>query len=179
MKAAIQPATQEYLASLHTREDDYAQHLNLGDYYMDQRRLPEAVAEFERAAYWRPQFAPPLVNAAIVYSQMGNMQKAEATLRSAIAAEPVQPAAHFDLGLLLAEAGRAADAQSELRKTLELDGNNAAAAYNLAVLIGKSNPSEALALCRKAAALDPQNPKYSSAVSYYLAVHDQAARGQR
>lgn len=34
-KAAIQSATQEYIASLHTREDDYAQHLNLGSFHLD------------------------------------------------------------------------------------------------------------------------------------------------
>jgi len=177
MKAAIQPATQEYIASLHSRADDYAQHLNLGIFYQDQRELPEAVAEYERAAFLRPQFAPPLVNEAVVYSQMGEMQKAETALRHAIAAEPAQPAAHFNLGLLLAETGHVDEAKKELRKTLELDGGNAQAAYNLAVLVGNKNPSEALALCRKAAGLVPDNPKYTNAVAYYQARQTQAASG--
>jgi tetratricopeptide (TPR) repeat protein len=177
-KAAVQPAMQEYIASLHIRQDDYAQRLNLGNFYQDRGKLKEAAAEYERAAVLRPQFAPPLVNAAVVYSQLGEMRKAEAALRQAIAAEPAQPAAHFNLGLLLAETGGRAEAEAELRKTLELDGANAAAAYNLAVLIGNGNPAEALALCRRAAGLDPENPKYQDAVAYYRARQIQAARGR-
>ena len=174
-KAAIQAATQEYIASLHTRVDDYAQHLNLGNFYMDRRELNEAIAEYERAAFLRPQFAPPLVNASVAYSQLGDMQKAEGALRRAIAAEPTQPAAHFNLGLLLAETGHRDEAEKELRRTLELDASNAAAAYNLAVLVGNENPREALALCQKAAALSPENPKYRNAVAYYEARRSQAA----
>jgi tetratricopeptide (TPR) repeat protein len=168
-RASIQPATQEYLASLHTRPDDYAQHLNLGNFHSDRRELKEAVTEYERAALLRPQFAPPLVNAAVVYSQIGDMPRAEAALRRAIVSEPAQPAAHFNLGLLLAETGYRKEAAKELRRTLELDGTNAAAAYNLAVLIATENPGEALALCRKAAMLRPDDPKYKSAVTYYEA----------
>jgi tetratricopeptide (TPR) repeat protein len=177
-QAAIQPATEEYIASLHIRQDDYAQRLNLGNFHQDRGELKEAAAEYERAARLRPQFAPPLVNAAVVYSQLGQMQKAEAALRRAISAEPAQPAAHFNLGLLLAETGRRAEAQKELRQTLQLDGTSAAAAYNLAVLIGNENPAEALALCRKAAGLSPENPQYRNAVAYYQARRSQATTGR-
>jgi Flp pilus assembly protein TadD len=142
---------------------------------MDRRELNEAVVEYERAALLRPQFAPPLVNASVVYSQLGDMQKAEGALRRAIAAEPAQPAAHFNLGLLLAETGHSEEAKKELRKTIELDAANAAAAYNLAVLIGNENPGEALALCQKAAGLSPENSKYRDAVAYYAAHRSQAA----
>ena len=176
--AAIQSATQEYIASLHTRDDDYAQHLNLGNFHMDRGELKDAVAEYERSAFLRPQFAPPLVNVSVVYSQLGDMEKAEDALRRAIAAEPAQPAAHFNLGLLLAETRRSNEAEKELRKTLELDGGNAQAAYNLAILVGNVNPCEALALCRKAARLSPENPKYRNAVAYYQARRIQAASGR-
>lgn len=81
------------------RQDDYAQHLNLGNYYAGRKELQQAVAEYERAAVPR---AP-------------------------------------------------------------------AAAYNLAVLIGTTNPSEALALCRKALVLNPEIPRYRSAAEYYAA----------
>ncbi len=166
---AIQPATQEYLASLRTRPDDYAQLMELGSFYSDRKNLQSAIAEYERAAELRPGFAPPLVNASVVYSQLGNLPKAELALRRAIVAEPSQSVAHFDLGLLLAETGRREEAESELRKALELDTTNAPARYNLAVLIGGDNPAEALALCRKAAQLSPQDPKYQSAVAYFQA----------
>lgn len=166
-RAAVQSATGEYLTSLTIRQDDFAQHLNLGNYYADRKQPKEAAAEYERAAALRPGFAPPLVNASVVYSQLGDTQKAEDALRRAIAAEPRSAAAHFNLGLLLAEMGHHDEAIKELRKAVDLDSGNAAAAYNLAVLIGTNNPKEALALCRKALQLNPENPKYRSAVAYY------------
>ncbi len=167
IKPAVQSATQEYLSSLNIRQDDFAQHLNLGNYYANRKELPAAVAEYEKSAVLRPGFAPPLVNASVVYSQLGDNQKAEDALRRAIIAEPANSAAHFNLGLLLAETGRNDEAMKELRESLKLDDSNPAAAYNLAVLVGPGNPAEALALCRNASRLDPQNPKYRSAVDYY------------
>lgn len=166
-RAGIELATQEYLASLTFRQDDYAQHMNMGNFHGNRGELKEAIEEYEKAVVLRPQFAPPLVNEAVAYSQLKEMSKAEAALRRAIAAEPAEPAAHFNLGLLLAEIGQPEEAEKELRKSLELDPSNAAAAYDLAVLVGQENPKEALALCEKAAKLNPDNPKYGSAVEYY------------
>jgi tetratricopeptide (TPR) repeat protein len=166
-RASVQSATQEYIASLTTRQDDFAQHLNYGNFHANRKELNDAVVEYERAASLRPNLAPPLVNASVVYSQLGNMAKAEDALRRAIAADPTESAAHFNLGLLLAETGHQDAAMKELRKTLQLDKSNSAAAYNLAALMGPTNPAEALALSRQAAANDPQNPKYASAVAYY------------
>ena len=64
------------------------------------------MGEYEKVGYLRPDFAPPLVNAAVAYSQLGDMPKAESALHRAIAAEPKEPSAHFNLGLLLAETGQ-------------------------------------------------------------------------
>jgi tetratricopeptide (TPR) repeat protein len=166
-RATIQPATQEYIASLTNRQDDFAQHLNMGNFRGNRGELQEAVGEYEKAALLRPDFAPALVNAAVIYSQLGDMPKAEGALRRAIAADPKEPAAHFNLGLLLAETGHHGEAEKELRTAVQLDGSNAAAAYDLAVLVGNKSPADALALCKKAAALDRENPKYSNAVEYY------------
>jgi tetratricopeptide (TPR) repeat protein len=143
--------------------------MELGNFYSERQDLQSAIAEYERAARLRPGFAPALVNASVLYSRQRNFPKAEAALRRAIAAEPSQSVAHFDLGLLLAETGRRGEAEAELRKALELDATNAPVRYNLAVLIGAENPAEALALCRKAAELSPQDPKYQSAVDYFRA----------
>jgi len=176
LRASVQSVTQEYLASLNTRQDDFAQHLNLGNFHANRKELHEAAAEYERAAALRSGVAAPLVNASVVYSQLGNLPKAEDALRRAIAAEPDEPAAHFNLGLLLAEKGQPDDAITELRKTLQLDKSNPAAAYNLAVLVAAKNPAEALALTKQAAVLEPANPKYSNAVAFYQQQLSQSIR---
>ncbi|HTZ33974.1 MAG TPA: tetratricopeptide repeat protein [Methylomirabilota bacterium] len=167
LRPSVQAATKEYVAALNTRQDDFAQHLNLGNFHANRKELNEAAAEYERAAVLRPGIAASLVNASVVYSQLGDLNKAEDALRRAIAADPTEPAAYFNLGLLLAEKGQADEAVKQLRKALQLDKSNAAAAYNLAVLVAPKNPAEALALAKQAAASEPQNPKYSSAVAYY------------
>ena len=136
------------------------------------------MAEYEKAANLRPDFAPPLVNAAVVYSQLGDNPKAESALRRAIAADPKEPAAHFNLGLLLAEMGHPDQAEKELRTAVQLDPSSAAAAYDLAVIVANKNPAEALALCKKAAALDRNNPKYKNAVAFYQAQAITGAAGK-
>ncbi len=98
-RAAIGPATQEYVASLASRQDDFAQHLNMGNFRGNRGDLEGAVVEYEKAAVLRPDFAPPLVNAAVAYSQVGDMSKAESALRRAITAEPTEAAAHFKPGI--------------------------------------------------------------------------------
>ncbi len=113
----VEGAEKEYLNSLTIRQDDYAQHLNLGNYHHNRQELPQAVSEYEKAAALRSGFAPPLVNASVVYSQMGDSQKAEDALQRAIASEPDNAAAHFNMGLLLAEKGQESEAEKELRKT--------------------------------------------------------------
>ena len=90
-------------------------------------------------------------------------------LRRAIAADPKEAAAHFNLGVLFAETAHHDEAEKELRTAVQLDGSNASAAYDLAILVGNKNPAESLALCKKAAALDRENPKYRNAVAFYQA----------
>jgi tetratricopeptide (TPR) repeat protein len=167
LRASVQAATREYFVSLSARQDDFAAHLNLGNFHANRKELHEAVAEYERAAALRSGVAAPLVNASVAYSQLGDLSKAEEALRRAIVAEPNEPAAHFNLGLLLAEEGQREEATKELRKTLQLDKSNPAAAYNLAILVAAKNPAEALALTKQAAAIEPANSKYSRAVAYY------------
>ena len=43
----------------------------------------------------------------------------------------------------------------------------APAAYNLCILTAKDRPKEALSWCRKAAELNPQEPKYAYTLAFY------------
>ena len=43
----------------------------------------------------------------------------------------------------------------------------APAAYNLCILTAKDRPEEALSWCRKAAELNPQEPKYAYTLAFY------------
>jgi tetratricopeptide (TPR) repeat protein len=82
-------------------------------------------------------------------------------------ANPHDPAAAFNLGLLLAEMGEHEQAEAALRAALRADPGHAPAAYNLAVLVGERDPAQAAALCRRAAEQRPQDPKYAFSRAYY------------
>jgi tetratricopeptide (TPR) repeat protein len=162
-------AAEEYVASLKSRPDDYAQHMSLGVLYADRGQSQAALDEYATAIRLRPGWAPPLVNASLVYSALGNDAKAEESLRMAIGIDPGNAAAHFNLGLLLAETGRRADAEASLRRSLALDPKNAPAAFNLAVLVSGTRRAEAIRWCRRAVEADPGEGRYVYTLAFYLA----------
>jgi Tfp pilus assembly protein PilF len=108
-----------------------------------------------------------MVNVAMAYAQMGEQSQAEKSLVKAIKIAPDNAAAHFNLGLLKAEQKRVKEAEKELREAFRLDPKMAPAAYNLCILTIKDRPAEALSWCRKAAELNPQEPKYAYTLAFY------------
>jgi tetratricopeptide (TPR) repeat protein len=99
-----------------------------------------------------------MVNTAMAYAKMGAPDQAEKSLVEAIKIAPDNAAAHFNLGLLQAEQNRVKAAERELREAFRLDPKMAPAAYNLCILTAKDRPEEALSWCRRAVALNPQEP---------------------
>ncbi|MGD0519323.1 MAG: tetratricopeptide repeat protein, partial [Thermoguttaceae bacterium] len=115
------------------------------------------------------------INESVAYSNMKRNDQAEACLRRALETEPASAAANFNLGLLLAEQGRAEEAEKALRMAIKSDSRPsgtwrpAAAAYNLGVILaGRKNMTEAIAWCRKACELQPDEAKYAQGLTLYL-----------
>jgi len=163
----VKKATEEYLASLTARPDQWTSHYNLGNYYLNRGEVKQALASYDTALKIEPRAAMVMVNAALAYAQTGEKSQAEKFLEKAIKIAPDNAAAHFNLGLLKAEENRVKEAERELREAFRLDPKLAAAAYNLCILSAKDRPAEALSWCRKAAALNPQEPKYAYTLAFY------------
>jgi tetratricopeptide (TPR) repeat protein len=163
----VKKATEEYLASLTARADQWTSHYNLGNYYLNRGEVKEALAAYDTALKIEPRAAMVMVNAAMAYAQTGEKKPAEKFLLKAIKIAPDNAAAHFNLGLLQAEQNRVKEAERELREAFRLDPKMAPAAYNLCILTAKSRPEEALSWCRRAVALNPQEPKYSFTLAFY------------
>ena len=163
----MQQATEEYLASLTARPDQWTSHYNLGNYYLNRGEVKEALAAYDTALKIEPRAAMVMVNAAMAYARMGAPDQAEKSLVKAIKVAPDNAAAHFNLGLLKAEQNRGKEAERELREAFRLDPKMAPAAYNLCILTVKDRPAEALSWCRKAVALNPQEPKYAYTLAFY------------
>jgi tetratricopeptide (TPR) repeat protein len=163
----VKKATEEYLASLTTRPDQWTSHYNLGNYYLNRGEVKQALASYDTVLKIEPRAAMVMVNAAMAYAQMGEKEQAEKSLLKAIKVAPDNAAAHFNLGLLKAEQNRVKDAEREIREAFRLDPKMAPAAYNLCILTAKDRPQEALSWCKKALALNPQEPKYAYTLAFY------------
>jgi tetratricopeptide (TPR) repeat protein len=166
-QAQVQKATEEYLASLTTRPDQWTSHYNLGNYYLNRGEVKEALAAYDTALKLEPRAAMVMVNAAMAYAQIGAQDQAEKSLVKAIKIVPDNAAAHFNLGLLKAEQNWGKEAERELKQAFRLDPKMAPAAYNLCILTAKDRPKEALSWCKKAVELNPKEPKYAYTLAFY------------
>jgi tetratricopeptide (TPR) repeat protein len=167
-QARIDQATDEYLASITARPDQWTSHYNLGNYHLGQGEASKAVASYQVALKLDPRAILPMVNTAIAYARMGENEKAENALRQALQQEPGNAAANFNLGLLSAEKNELRAAEAYLEKAFAADPQMAQAAYNLCILTAKDRIEAAVAWCRKASALSPREPKYAYTLAFYL-----------
>jgi len=70
--------------------------------------------------------------------------------------------------MLLAEQKRSVEAEAAFRTALKNDPANAAAYFNLAVMLADEKPKNSLEWCRKAHAIEPDEPKYAYTYAFYL-----------
>ena len=160
--------SQELLASLTVRPDDWTSHYNLGNFYFDRGELQKAVDSFAAATRLRPDAILPRVNVAMAQARLGQLARAEEALRQALKLDPRHAAANFNLALLLAEQDKPREAEAALRLALKTDPLFPEAAFNLGVLLSKDRLPEAIGWCRKALELQPEVPKYAYTLAFYL-----------
>jgi tetratricopeptide (TPR) repeat protein len=167
-RPSVDGAEGEFESAMRARPDDATSRFNLANFYFAQGAGARAAQEFETSLRLQPDNLPALVNAALAYNQLGRNDQAEAFLRRALALRPADAAANLNLGLLLGEQGRKEEAISLLRQALKSDPTSAVAAYNLGILLFPDHGAEALEWFRRAAALQPNEPKYRYTLAFYL-----------
>jgi tetratricopeptide (TPR) repeat protein len=165
--SSVKRATEEYLASMMARPDQWTSHYNVGNYHLARLDYSAAVSAYGTAIRFDPAEIPPWVNLSIAYARQGQTGRAEEALRRALALAPNNAEANFNMGLLKAELNDLPQAEKHLRRALKADPQVAPAAYNLCVLLGEQRPGEALGFCRQAAALQPRDPRYAWTYAYY------------
>jgi tetratricopeptide (TPR) repeat protein len=167
-QAQLKQANDEYLASITARPDQWASHYNLGNYLLGRGELQSAVASYQTALKLDPQAIMPMVNTSIAYARMGENDKAEEALQKALKQAPDNAAANFNMGLLKAGQNKPGAAETYLKKAFAADPQMAQAAYNLCIITAKDHIDEAVAWCRKASELRPQEAKYAYTLAFYL-----------
>ncbi|HMV65395.1 MAG TPA: tetratricopeptide repeat protein [Myxococcota bacterium] len=109
----------------------------------------EALHLLEQLVPRMPKDARPLQTLGVVYSDLGDYEKAIASLRRAIELEPNNAATHNNLGFLLMGVGRCADATQALERATELDSSSGRYRNNLAfALVCAGEAQRALKLFR-------------------------------
>lgn len=104
-----------------------------------------------------------LTRIAVVYRQKGDIERAIATLRQAVQADPKNWGALLFLSRVLGDNGQMGEAQQGFRHVLALQPENADAMNNLAYVLSESGGDldEALRLVRRALQKSPNEPEFT------------------
>ncbi|ADP72737.1 cytochrome C family protein [Rhodomicrobium vannielii ATCC 17100] len=128
--------------------------------------------EAEQLASERPESA---LNLGVLWAELGDAEKAEATLRSAIEEDPSFTAGAITLADLYRAEGRNGEAEQVLRKSAAAAPRAGDARYALALtLIRQGRRAEARTELERAATLSPEEPRF--AYAYGLALWEDGDR---
>jgi Tfp pilus assembly protein PilF len=180
-QAIVAAAEKEYVTSMTSRQDNWSNHYNLGLYHQNKGEATEALNSYETAARLYPPAVLPLINSSVLYSYIGNNQKAEENLKKVLEYEPKNEAANLNLGLLLAEQGRMDEAEKALRTALEANPENQpVAAKNLAVIVAqRGDLAGAVKYAEMAYKASPENPDYGYTLAYYQMQNGQTSTAKK
>jgi tetratricopeptide (TPR) repeat protein len=110
--------------ALRLAPDDVDVHRLLGDHFVGRGEVARALEHYDRALAGAPDFVDALVAKARVLDQLGRQQEAEATYRSAAAADPYDARVRLLYGVHLARARRWDEARTQFEAGLMIDPRN-------------------------------------------------------
>ena len=144
-------------------------HELLGQAEMEQRRWIRAEHHWRALIEERPGSEEAHYRLACTLAQQGRGQDALEAAKRAIGINPRRSDAMALRGNLLAADGRAAEAESEWRRALAIDDNNAEALAGLAVHLRAREPEQALEYARRA--VEATRWRSSAAIRVLALVH--------
>jgi len=110
--------------------DDYESAIRL----LQQGQFEPGIALLVKVTEAAPAAVAPHVDLGIAYSRTGALDRAEASLKQALALDPGHPIANNELGMVYRRTGRFADARTSYEKALERYPSFHFAHRNLAIL---------------------------------------------
>ncbi len=132
-------------------------HLHLGNVYLAQNRLNDAVDAYDKTLTLRPGFAEALFNLGNVLRLLGRFKEATGYYQKAIASNPDYAGAHIGLGIIYRKQGQLVEAAAALKRALALQPDNAETLNNLAgVFTELGQIDEAIKALEKAIVLNPE-----------------------
>jgi Flp pilus assembly protein TadD len=110
--------------------DDYLSAIAL----LQQNRLDEGIAQLESVVKRAPEATTPHIDLGIAYARKGDYEKAEQSLKAALALTPDHPVALNELGMVYRHMGKFDAARASYEHALSIDPNYHYALRNLGVL---------------------------------------------
>lgn len=138
---------------------DERPHEELGGLYLEQKRVADAIQEYEEARRWSPASPRALLGLAMAYRQKGDLARAQKLLEEIMGKNPDTALGQQALADLCAEQKLYQEAIEHYQEALRLNPNLAEAHNNLAWLYATSeeprfrNPKGALEHARRAVEL--------------------------
>jgi tetratricopeptide (TPR) repeat protein len=122
--------------SLNPRNADEINY-NLGNVFMAQGKIDQAIQHFRAAKSLNPDAAPIRLNLAYALSRQGKNLAAFNELQELIRIHPKEPRAHNNLGILLMKQGRIKEAVFHFSEALRLKPNYKQARVNLEAALAR------------------------------------------
>jgi len=133
-------------------------HLNLGQAYMLEKNLDEAIQHFNTALSLKPDSHVAHSNLGLAYQKQGRIEDADRSYRRALSFNPDFTKAYNNLGLVYQEQGKIPEAFQSFQNALNLNPNDGRAHNNLGALYKKlGRHEEAFLEFKKAVNLNPDD----------------------
>jgi tetratricopeptide (TPR) repeat protein len=137
------------------KPESWQGHILVADIYRQQKRWPEAVANYEAAANLNPSSAAPYLGLATVHWQNGEFDQAESALHRVLQLDAENPQANFELGDIYVRRHEFEQALPYLRKRIAQGPELLMAHADLGkCLAAKGNVDDAIAELTRAEPVD-------------------------
>ncbi len=152
-------AIKAYQKAAELQPGDAEPHLEAAILLEQQKKLPEASREFQKALDLDANNRDALAGLVNTYSRSGQLPQAETLLRRMTVSEPQNATLHIQLGRVLAAQKKNDDAITELTKGLDLAPGDAAANRELIqLLLDEKKYPEAIVRFKPAIQANPSDP---------------------
>jgi Tfp pilus assembly protein PilF len=121
--------------------------------------------------------ASQLVEQGLNAQSLGQTQQAQQDYQAAVAKDPTNKYAFYDLGVIYQQENDATNASMQYHKALVIDPNYKPALFNLAVLETPTNPQGAIALYQLLLQLNPSDANVNFNLGLILIANTQSTQG--
>jgi Tfp pilus assembly protein PilF len=177
-KDVLKKAFNEYEKVLLFTAERPETQLSLSMFYVNMNMPEKAEKAYIEAMRLQPKFVPTYINYSNFLVQQGENKKAFEILQKGLENAPKIAILHHALGLWYVRNKEPKKAISELKRSVELDKDNARFSYVFAVSIGEENPKEAIKVLEEIYPKHTGDMQIVSGLVYYTKVVGDTAKSE-